>query len=50
MWCDFAFPYEKGTLACPKCQTDDTDFLIPIYRENNIQEQAMYCPIDFHGG
>lgn len=53
MNCDSAFKYgacADEELFCRKCGTDDMSFLIPIYVENNIQEQAMYCPIDWHGG
>lgn len=50
VWCDTEF-YKKGPiLACPSCTNADVKDIIPIYLEDDSEEEALYCEVDFTGG
>jgi hypothetical protein len=49
IWCDASFKHQEGKeLICPSCLNKND--LVPIYMENNAQEQSMLTSNDFHGG
>ncbi len=50
VWCDAEFSIKKGELRCPSCGNNQVRDIIPIYLENDPQEEALYCEVDFHGG
>jgi len=37
-------------IVCPKCSTSSLDDLIPIYMENDPEEEQLYSKDDWHGG
>jgi transcription initiation factor IIE alpha subunit len=37
-------------LVCPKCGESSLENLIPIYMENNPEEEQLYSEDDWHGG
>lgn len=50
VWCDTEFFVDKDELACPTCGNSDIKDIVPIYLEDDPQEEALYCPVDFSGG
>ncbi len=50
IWCDGEFAFVSGEFRCPDCGNDDPKDLIVIHMIDDPQEQALYCPIDWHGG
>ena len=50
VWCDATFHLSRGLLKCPSCGNANRDDLVTIYVEDNPREEALYCPIDWHGG
>jgi tRNA(Ile2) C34 agmatinyltransferase TiaS len=48
--CNCRFTAKGDTLVCPKCENTNRDELIPIYMENDPEEEEMYSEADWHGG
>ena len=40
----------KTKLVCPKCGTTTLGDLIPIYMEDDPEEEQMYSSSEWHGG
>ncbi len=50
VWCDAEFHIKQGELKCPQCNNNNVKDIVPIYLEDDPQEEALYCPVDFTGG
>ena len=50
IWCDTEFPFAGGVFKCPDCGNNNPEDLIVIHLVDDEQENALYCPIDWHGG
>jgi hypothetical protein len=50
VWCDTEFYKQGHILECPNCTNSEIKDIIPIYLEDDLQEEALYCPVDFTGG
>ena len=51
--CNHRFQFnstDPNKLVCPKCGEASLDNLIPIYMENNPEEEQLYSKDDWHGG
>jgi hypothetical protein len=48
--CETQFHFEAGLLTCPKCGSTARNELIPIYVEENPEEEQMYTRGDFGQG
>lgn len=48
--CQTVFIYETGTLTCPNCYKLDPQELIPVYMEDDADEEEMYSKQDWGSG
>lgn len=50
IWCDTVFVRQGPLIKCPSCANQDEKDIIPIYLEDDPQEEALYTRSDFSGG
>lgn len=48
--CEAQFHFDIGLLTCPKCGNTSRHELIPIYVEEDAEEEQMYTRGDFGQG
>lgn len=48
--CSWRFPFEAGSLFCPRCDDRNPYDLVPIYMEDDSVEAEMYGKDDFGQG
>lgn len=48
--CQTVFMYETGILSCPNCHKLDPQELIPVYMEDDEEENEMYSDDDWGSG
>ena len=48
--CNCRFKPNGNKLICPQCGSSKQDELVPIYMENDPEEEQMYSEADWHGG
>jgi len=48
--CNGRFRIDGGKLICPHCSNTKVDELVPIYMENDPEEEQMYSDADWQGG
>lgn len=49
--CNCRFKVIEGvSLSCPNCGNVKMDELVPIYMENDPEEEEMYSEVDWQGG
>ncbi len=50
IWCDTEFFKQADKISCPNCTNSDMKDILPIYLENDPQEESLYCADEFPGG
>ncbi len=48
--CENRFRFDGQKLVCPKCGTTDLAVLVPVYMEDNPDEEQMYAKGDWSAG
>jgi rRNA maturation endonuclease Nob1 len=48
--CNSRFQPNKDSLVCPQCGNAKAEELVPIYMEEDPEEEQMYSKDDFRGG
>lgn len=48
--CQNRFKVNLDNLICSNCGNSQQDELVPVYMENDAEEEQMYSEQDFHGG
>ena len=48
--CQTVFIYEVGNLSCPNCGKLEPQELIPVYMEDDTEEDDMYSADDWEAG